>query len=207
MSAEMKGICVAFFVNILTLSCKNSTGSSASTVAMTDTLQLSSKTHVTADGEPGEPMIISGTIYLPDGKTPAQGAILSVWQTDAKGYYIEGGGGAGELHPRLHGRMKTGTDGRYEFRGIKPGQYPSHTTPAHVHAHISAPDFPEYALVYYFEGDDLITEENRSKLNSNHGGTPSIISLTKNENGILIGHRDIILEYIKPTGETLKLQW
>jgi protocatechuate 3,4-dioxygenase beta subunit len=37
----------------------------------------------------GERMIISGTIYLPDGKTPAKGAILSVWQTDAKGYYIE----------------------------------------------------------------------------------------------------------------------
>lgn len=203
----MKRISIIFFLGVFVLSCGNSNRTGALAIAAADTLKLSSKIKVTPDNEPGQPMIISGTIYLPDGKTPAKGAILSVWQTDAKGYYIEGGGGAGELHPRLHGRMKTSRDGTYEFRTIKPGQYPSHTTPAHVHGHISAPDFPEYAIVYYFEGDDLIMNENRVKLNSNHGGTRSVISLDKNENGILIGHRDIILEYIKPSGETLKLQW
>lgn len=173
----------------------------------TDTLDLPSKIKLVADSEPGEIMIISGTIYLPDGKTPAKGAILSVWQTDAKGYYIEGGGGAGELHPRIHGRMKTRADGKYEFRTIRPGQYPSHTSPAHVHGHISAPYFPEYPIIYYFEGDDLITDKNRSDLNSYRGGTPSIITLTKDRNGILIGHRDIILEYVNPSDETMKLQW
>jgi protocatechuate 3,4-dioxygenase beta subunit len=174
---------------------------------MADTIELPSKIKVTPADEPGEPMIISGTIYLPDGKTPAKGAVLSVWQTDAKGYYIEGGGGAGELHPRLHGRMRTREDGSYEFRSIRPGQYPSHTTPAHVHAHISAPDFPEYAIIYYFEDDNLIIDKNRATLNGNHGGTPSIISLTKDRNGILIGRRNIILEYIEPSAETLKLLW
>jgi len=203
----MKRIIAIFSLSIFILGCKNSKSSSASAVAATDTLQPPSKIIVPDDEEPGERMIISGKIYLPDGKTPAKGAILSVRQTDAQGYYIEGGGGAGELHPRLHGRMQTGSDGNYEFRSIKPGQYPSHATPAHVHAHVSASDFPEYAIIYYFEGDDLITNENRVKLNSNHGGTPSIIALTKNEKGILVGHRDIILEYIKPSGETLKLQW
>jgi protocatechuate 3,4-dioxygenase beta subunit len=178
-----------------------------SVIAKADTLELPSKINVTVNEEPGEPMTISGTVYLSDGKTPANGAILSLWQTDTNGYYVEGGGGAGELHPRLHGRLKTSADGKYEFKTIKPGQYPSHTTPAHVHAHISAPDFPEYALIYYFEGDDLITDKNRSQLNSSRGGTPSIIKLTKNEDGILMGHRDIILEYVEPSSETLKLQW
>lgn len=172
-----------------------------------DTLGPPSKIKLVGDSEPGETMIISGTIYLPDGKTPAQGAILSVWQTDAKGYYIAGGGGAGELHPRIHGRIKTGPDGKYEFRTIKPGQYPNHTSPAHIHGHISAPDFPEYAIIYYFEGDDLVTDQNRSKLNGYRGGTPSIITLTKDSNGVLAGHRDIILEYVKPSDETMKLQW
>ncbi len=157
--------------------------------------------------EEGTPMVISGTVYLPDGKTPAKGAILSLWQTDAKGYYIPGEGGAGELHPRIHGRLKTGADGKYVFRSIKPGQYPSHTSPAHVHGHISAPGFPEYPIIYYFEGDDLITDNNRKELNSYRGGSPSIIKLTKNASGVLIGHRDFILEYVKPTGETMKLQW
>jgi protocatechuate 3,4-dioxygenase beta subunit len=103
--------------------------------------------------------------------------------------------------------MKTGPDGKYEFRSIRPGQYPSHTSPAHIHAHISAPDYPEYALAYFFEGDNLITDQNRSKLNGYRGGTPSIITLTKDSTGVWIGHRDIILEYVKPSDETMKLEW
>ena len=60
-----------------------------------------------------------------------------------------------------------------------------------------------YAIIYYFEGDDLITGKNRTKLNSYRGGSPSIITLTKNSKGTLMGHRDIILEYVKPSGETI----
>lgn len=195
------------FLSILVYACGQASNSSQPSTITKDTLDLQPKIKLVADSEPGETMIISGTIYLPDGKTPAKGAILSVWHTDAKGYYIEGGGGAGELHPRIHGRLKTGADGKYEFRTIKPAQYPSHTSPAHVHGHISAPGFPEYPIIYYFEGDDLITGKNRSELNSYRGGTPSIITLTKDSHGILIGHRDIILEYVKPSGETMKLQW
>ncbi len=103
--------------------------------------------------------------------------------------------------------MKSGFDGKYEFRTIKPGPYPSNSTPAHVHGHISAPGFPEYPLVYYFEGDKLITDKNRAKLNHNRGGTPSIIQLKKDSNGVFVGHRDFILEYVKPSDETMKLQW
>jgi protocatechuate 3,4-dioxygenase beta subunit len=195
------------FLSILTFACAQTGNKGKVGVMKKDNLDLPSKIKLVADSEPGETMIITGTIYLPGGKMPARDAILSLWQTDAKGYYIEGGGGAGELHPRIHGRLKTGSDGKYEFQTIKPGQYPSHTSPAHVHAHISAPGFPEYAIIYYFEGDDLITDKNRSELNSYRGGSPSVITLTKNGKGTLIGHRDIILEYVKPSGETIKLQW
>jgi protocatechuate 3,4-dioxygenase beta subunit len=198
---------IIFFLAILFYACGQTTNENQISAIIKDTLIIPSKIEMVADSEPGERMIISGTIYLSDGKTPAKGAILSVWHTDAKGYYISGGGGAGELHPRIHGRMKTGADGKYEFHTVKPAQYPSHTSPAHVHGHISAPDFPEYPITYYFEGDDLITAQNREKLNGYRGGTPSIIKLTKDSNGILIGHRDIILEYVKPSDETLKLQW
>lgn len=198
---------IIFLLAILGYACGQTTSSNQPATIAKDTPNIPSKIKMIADSEPGETMIISGTIYLPDGKTPAKDAILSVWQTDAKGYYIAGGGGAGELHPRIHGRMKTGSDGKYEFRTIKPGQYPSHTSPAHVHGHISAPDFPEYAIIYYFEGDDLITNKNRTELNSHRGGTPSIIQLTRDSNGIWVGHRDIVLEYVKPSSETMKLQW
>jgi len=194
------------FLAFLFCGCGRASNSTDS-VAAIDTLDLASKIRIVRASEPGEPMIISGTIYMPDGKTPAKGAILSVWHTDAKGYYIAGGGGAGELHPRLHGRMRTSDDGKYEFHTIRPAPYPENTTPAHIHAHVSASDYPEYALVYYFEGDNLITNENRSELNSHRGGTPSIIALTKDSNGVWVGHRDIVLEYVKPSSETMKLQW
>ena len=195
------------YLSILACACGQTTNSGHSAKSIKDTRDIPSKIQLVADTEPGEVMIITGTVYLPDGKTPAKDAILSLWQTDAKGYYIKGGGGAGELHPRIHGRLKTGPDGKYEFRTIKPGQYPSHTSPAHVHAHISVPNFPEYAIIYFFEGDDLITDKNRSELNSYRGGSPSIITLTKNSKGTLIGRRDLILEYVKPSDETMKLQW
>lgn len=194
-------------LTILFCGCGQTSNSNSFTTTSNDTLDIPSKIKMVADSEPGEPMIIYGTIYLSDGKTPAKGAILSVWHTDTKGYYIEGGGGAGEIHPRIHGRMKTNSDGKYEFRTIKPAPYPSNSAPAHVHGHISAPDFPEYPLIYYFEGDNLITDKNRSELNSHRGGTPSIIKLTRDSNGVLVGHRDIILEYVKPSDETMKLQW
>ncbi len=204
----MKSVLLILAILPITIGACGQTGNSNDIAAKAkDTNNIPSKIRLVADSEPGKTMIISGTIYLPDGKTPAKDAVLSVWQTDANGYYIEGGGGAGELHPRIHGRMKTGAYGKYEFRTIKPGQYPSHTTPAHVHAHVSAPVFPEYAIIYYFEGDDLITSKNRKELNSHKGGTASIITLTKDSSGVLIGHRDIILEYVKPSDETLTLQW
>jgi protocatechuate 3,4-dioxygenase beta subunit len=195
------------FLTISICSYGQTTTSNSLTTPGKDTLDIPSRIKMVVDTEPGEPMIISGTIYLPGGKTPAKGAMLSVWQTDTKGNYIEGGGGAGELHPRIHGRMKTGPHGRYEFRTIKPAPYPNNSAPAHVHGHVSAPGFPEYPIIYYFEGDKSITEKNRSELNSNRGGTPSIIRLTLDRNGVLIGYRDIILEYVKPTSETMKLQW
>jgi protocatechuate 3,4-dioxygenase beta subunit len=198
---------IFLFLALLCYSCGERATSNVAATHSSDTLNIPSTITMVADSEHGERMIISGTIYLPDGKTPAKGAILSVWHTDAKGNYILSGGGAGEEHPRIHGRMKTGFDGKYEFHTIKPAQYPSHTSPAHIHAHVSAPEYPEYPLIYYFEGDDLITGENRSKLNSNRGGTPSIITLTKDNNGVWIGHRDIILEYVKPSSETMKLEW
>jgi protocatechuate 3,4-dioxygenase beta subunit len=198
---------IILFLTVWFCGCGQTTNSNAFTARSKDILDISSKIKMVADSEPGEPMIISGTIYLSDGKTPSKDAILSVWHTDNKGYYIEGGGGAGELHPRIHGRMKTGSDGIYEFRTIKPAPYPSNSAPAHVHGHISTPNFPEYPIIYYFEGDNLITDKNRSELNRHRGGTPSIITLTRASNGVLIGHRDIILEYVKPSDETMKLQW
>lgn len=155
---------------------------------------LSWKTVITSKDEPGEPLLINGTIYQPDGTTPAEGVVLFVFHTDAAGHYNKEDD---PNNPRLRGWMKTGTDGRYEFRTIKPAPYPQLTTPAHIHAHIYGPGYPEYYIdEYWFADDPLITPVERAKL-TGRGGFPSIITLTPDSEGVLRGVRNIKLEHIQ----------
>jgi len=55
--------------------------------------------------EPGQKLIISGIIYLPDGKTPAKDVIVYVYHTNNKGVYPKKGNekGNGKYHGYLRG--------------------------------------------------------------------------------------------------------
>jgi protocatechuate 3,4-dioxygenase beta subunit len=152
---------------------------------------ISWQTTIASIDEQGEPLIMSGTIYQPDGITPAEGIVLFVYHTDSTGYYNKDDDA---YDPRLRGWMKTSKDGKYEFKTIKPAPYPKRTTPAHIHAHIYSPQIPEYSIdEYWFEGDPYITPEEKAKL-TGRGGFNSIIKLTRGEDGILRGVRNIKLE-------------
>src|SRR6185312_2779693 len=98
--------------------------------ALTSTDPASWRTNICTDKEPGEPLIVSGTIYTPDGRTPLEGINLFVYQTDATGVYTTSGGN--NRNTRLHGAMRTNAEGKYEFRTIKPASYPGSTNPAHI---------------------------------------------------------------------------
>jgi len=153
------------------------------------------KTVIVSDKEPGDPLIITGTIYSPDGHTPMEGATLWVYHTDATGHYSPlSQSGGNNRNTRLHGVMRTNAEGRYEFRTIRPAAYPGHTNPAHIHAFVSAPDYPEYWIdEYLFEGDPFITGEMRQKLVGT-GNFSSILQLTRGSDGVLRGIRDIKIE-------------
>lgn len=149
------------------------------------------KTTIVSADEPGEPLIVSGTIYAPDGRTPLEGISLFVYQTDATGRYSTTGGD--NRNTRLHGLMLTNSQGRYEFRTIKPGSYPASRNPAHIHAYVSGPGYPEYWIdEYHFDDDPFVTNDMRSK--AGKGNLSSILALTRGVDSIWRGVRDIKVE-------------
>ena len=160
--------------------------------------QLSWETAISNAKEPGEPMEISGTIYKADGKTPAAGLILYVYHTNAEGVYKPATGQAlARRHGGLRGWMKTNERGQYKFRSIRPAAYPGRKDPAHIHPVIKEPDKNEYYIdEYLFEDDPLLTREERAK-QEQRGGS-GIIKLTKNQNGVWIGRRDLVLGHNIP---------
>jgi catechol 1,2-dioxygenase len=70
----------------------------------------------------GEPMWVEGVIRSTDG-TPIAGAKIDVWQANDEGFYDVQQKG---LQPdfNLRGVFRTGPDGRYWFKGVKPKFYP-----------------------------------------------------------------------------------
>ena len=157
---------------------------------------LSWETTMVQPNEPGDPLIISGRIYGPDGVTPAKGITLYVYHTDARGYYSVEGANGQQGTPRLRGWMRTNDDGKYEFRTIKAAPYPNGGPPAHIHVAVSGPGYPEYWIDnYLFEGDPRITASHRASL-SGLGRFSSIIALKANGQGVLSGVRDIKLKSV-----------
>ncbi len=156
---------------------------------------VSWRTTITRPDEPGEPLLMSGRIFQSDGVTPAQGVTLYVYHTDATGYYNQ----PNKLPARLRGWMRTGADGRYEFRTIKPAPYPKRDFPAHIHPTLSAPGYPEYWIDdYWFAGDPLITPAKRATL-TGRGGFNPIVNLTRTD-GVWYGQRDIRLAHVPAGG-------
>jgi len=177
------------------LACGGLRRSNAQSSVSNHSAALPWKIAVTSDNEPGEPLIVSGTIYAPDGRTPLPEIKLWVYQTDATGHYStlsESGGD--NRNTRLHGQMQTNAEGRYEFRTIKPAPYPGRTNPAHIHAYVSGPGYPEYWIdEFLFEGDPYLTEEMKQKYGGK-GMQSSILQLTRDKDGVWRGMRDIVIE-------------
>lgn len=137
---------------------------------------------------------ISGTVYQPDGKTPAKDVVLYIYHTDKQGVYPTKGDETGwaKRHGYLRGWVKTDTNGKYTFYTHKPGAYPGRTAPAHIHLTILEPDGKYYWLGdYHFEGDSLLTEKDRNPT-SPRGGSNGLLKLDK-ENELWTGIRNIIL--------------
>ncbi|MGB0176142.1 MAG: intradiol ring-cleavage dioxygenase [Owenweeksia sp.] len=144
--------------------------------------------------EAGQKIKVSGTIFKPDGKTPAPVVTLYVYHTNQQGVYPAGKTttGWGKRHGDIRAWIQTDKQGRYTFYTLKPGIYPNRNSAAHIHPTILEPDGKYYWIEsYLFEGDSLISEAERNTA-SPRGGHNGIISL-KNRDGVWHGERNIIL--------------
>lgn len=138
----------------------------------------------------GEPMVIAGTVFQADGKTPAPSTLIYLYHTDMYGRY----GQAGEpKHGKFRGWMLTDKEGRYEFRSIRPASYPNTTFAAHVHMTLTTTDAREdWIDSILFEGDRFITSRERESA-GRRGGFQPIVTLVKGTDGVLRASRNIKL--------------
>ncbi|MEM7115626.1 MAG: intradiol ring-cleavage dioxygenase [Chloroflexota bacterium] len=119
--------------------------------------------------EKGQETVVSGVITDDEGH-PIEGAMLDIWHADDIGFYDV----QDEKQPEqnLRGIFKTGADGRYWFRTIRPTYYPVPTDgpvgellnaagrhpmrPSHIHFMIGAPGYERLITHIFSAGDPYL---------------------------------------------------
>ena len=86
-------------------------------------------------GVSGRTMHFGWTIFQKDEKSPLENTLVEVWQADPNGDYDN------TTDDFLYrGALKTGAEGRYQFRTLHPVPYPASdglVRPAHIHFRVS----------------------------------------------------------------------
>jgi catechol 1,2-dioxygenase len=128
--------------------------------------------NISLDGK-GEVCLYEGRVLDLDGK-PIENALVSVWSDNEDGFYDVQ---QPDIQPRHNNRgiFRTGPDGRYSFRGIKPVSYPIPDDgpvgamlaalgrhpwrPAHMHFMVSAPDCRRLITHIFVAGDRYLASD------------------------------------------------
>lgn len=126
---------------------------------------------IVAQTKDGAPTLVSGTVTDGRGK-PITGAVLDVWQGGPDGFYDVQ---KPDFGLDLRGRFRTGADGRYHFRTVKPVSYPVPTDgpvgklllalgrhpyrPAHLHFIVAAPGYVPLTTHIFVKGDGYLDSD------------------------------------------------
>lgn len=123
--------------------------------------------------EPGDKLILRGTVFSSDCRRPLPGALVEVWQANSSGVYDTNKPGnfteASAFH--LRGMLYTNEKGQYEIETVVPGRYPvppnlaglekyaGLTRPAHIHFRVMESVHVPVTTQLYFKGDPFIAND------------------------------------------------
>lgn len=136
------------------------------------------------------PLKITGTVFLSDGKTPAPDVILYINQADENGNY-ELIKNHGERYVYHRAWVKTNADGHYTFYTFIPGKIKRSNDFKKIHMVVKEPNQPVrngYDLI--FDNDPLLTKSCRKKLAKR--GIDNILKPAK-EDSIFVATKNIVL--------------
>ena len=142
----------------------------------------------------GQKLLITGTIFKLDGKTPVPNVILYYYHTDVNGYYAnkEGLDQRVARHGYIRGWVKSDNNGKYSIYTVRPAPYPNEDMPAHIHPSIKEPNIDKeyYIDEFVFDDDKLLTGEKR-KVMENRGGSGILRVLVSGD--LQIAEHNIVL--------------
>lgn len=126
----------------------------------------------------GEKLLVAGRVLgMPDCK-PLSGAVVEVWQADARGDYSQVGAKQDAAGCLLRASIRTDGEGRYAFQAILPGEYPGR--PRHIHYRVSHKGYTTLVTQLYF---------------ARERGVPAqlVVSTARNAQGVMQAGFDITL--------------
>lgn len=142
----------------------------------------------------GQKLLVTGTIYKRDGKTPAPNVILYYYHTDVYGKYPNAKSLDSRVarHGYMRGWVKSDSKGHYAIYTVRPASYPNTQIMAHIHPAIKEPqlEHPYYIDEWVFDDDPFLTTSQRNNM-TNRGG--SGILKTTLKDGMQVAKHDIIL--------------
>ena len=112
----------------------------------------------------GQVIYIQGQV-TDEQNRPQSGALVEIWQAASNGKYNHPGDpNPKPIDPNFQywGRASSDSQGRYQFKTIKPGHYPATATwtrPAHIHVRIMKRGFHDLTTQLYFKAETQLERQ------------------------------------------------
>jgi catechol 1,2-dioxygenase len=162
------------------------------------------RSNIIAPGSKGIPLSLNGVIYMENGKTPHDNALIEIWQCNENEEYDNSSDDY-----LCRGALKTGKDGKYEFSTIIPVPYKANPKdesswrPAHIHMRISSPSQQDLITQIYFRGDKYIDTDTSASAPASAKRILEITTNRKNEKQVAF---DVIMSKTFPLDDNVYKQ-